>query len=115
MCQFFKQKIGIIKQECLVFYTLNIENGVKSIVKKQSAGNLMFKSAVKKESEVSVHIGKHRRPENETDLGYYLAGLIEGQGSSNSEQGATSTHTLRFTHSNRTIVDCVSIVRRESV
>ena len=45
------------------------------------------KSDVTEESEVGIHIGKHRRPENETDLGYYIAGLIEGEGSSNSEQG----------------------------
>lgn len=43
----------------------------------------MFKSDVtvfNKKSEVGVHIGKHIRPENETDIGYYLAGLIEGDG-----------------------------------
>lgn len=75
VCPSIKQKIGIIKLECL------------SIVKKQSAGNLKFKSDVTEKSEVSIHIGKHRRPENETDIGYYLAGLIEGGGSSNGEQG----------------------------
>lgn len=31
-------------------------------------------------TNISQHLGNHKRPENEVQLGYYLAGLIEGDG-----------------------------------
>jgi len=47
-----------------------------------SAGNLQssnrhFSNVVK----ISDHLGFHRRPSNDEELGYFLAGLIEGDGS----------------------------------
>ena len=37
---------------------------------RQSAGNL----------EISDHLNKHRKPESDEELGWYLAGLIESDG-----------------------------------
>jgi hypothetical protein len=61
--------------------------GVTSVkVKEQSAGNLkdeklkMEKKRMTPEIFVSIHLVKHKRPCTDEDLGYYLAGLIEGDG-----------------------------------
>lgn len=93
-------KPGTIKLGCIEFYKIIIKNSIE----KQSAGNQKVNSALRAEKftkrpqvfaqknwnedrEVSVHLRKHRRPENSTDIGYYLAGLIEGGCCITSEQG----------------------------
>lgn len=43
-----------------------------------SAGNLKTDKNIL--SPISDHMGKHKKPDNDNELGYYLAGLIEGDG-----------------------------------
>lgn len=84
-------------------YSHLIINKLKVIVTKlnlwsQSAGNFYWfsvgrtsetlrdKSDIKKISihvpkqKISIHVPKHIRPKNNTELGHYLAGLIDGDG-----------------------------------
>lgn len=64
----------------------------KLLQRSQSAGNfiilisdestsetLRYKSVVKIK-KISVHVPIHLKPQNNTDFGYYLAGLIDGDG-----------------------------------
>ena len=50
----------------------------------QSAGNFdktdEFNNFIEEESHISDHLKKHRKPQTEKEFGYYLAGLIEGDG-----------------------------------
>jgi hypothetical protein len=47
----------------------------------QSAGNLKIVSDdIQTEDLLSVHTPKHHKPKTDMELGYYLAGLIEGDG-----------------------------------
>lgn len=57
---------GTIKQMC-------------TMSKKQSAGNFLNKKEISSIS-ISEHFAKHKKPITESDIGYYLAGLIEGDG-----------------------------------
>jgi len=56
---------GIIKHSNFEFDARNNTNKIE----KQSAGN-----------HLSEHINKHKKIKNDTEIGYYLAGLIEGDG-----------------------------------
>lgn len=56
---------GIIKHSNFEFDARNNTNKIE----KQSAGN-----------HLSEHINKHKKIRNDTEIGYYLAGLIEGDG-----------------------------------
>lgn len=55
---------GIIKQICITS-------------KKQSAGNI---SNEMKTTSINEHFAKHTKPKTNSEIGYYLAGLIEGDG-----------------------------------
>nr|YP_009517251.1 LAGLIDADG homing endonuclease [Tephrocybe rancida]AYE93169.1 LAGLIDADG homing endonuclease [Tephrocybe rancida] len=48
----------------------------------QSAGNSLnsFLSVIPEKYHISDHLMKHQKPTNITDFGYYLSGLIEGNG-----------------------------------
>ena len=50
----------------------------------QSADNFdktdEFNNFIEEESHISDHLKKHRKPQTEKEFGYYLAGLIEGDG-----------------------------------
>lgn len=50
----------------------------------QSAGNSdisdEINNLIQENDHISDHVFKHRKPETEEEFGYYLAGLIEGDG-----------------------------------
>lgn len=78
---------GIIKQNHLLIYLINkkiellrnypIGGDNNNKIKELSAGNLEVEEGFE---DVSEHQQKHKKPEDDSDLGYYLAGLIEGDG-----------------------------------
>jgi hypothetical protein len=58
-----------------------------NVVKEQSAGNLVcfesnneLSNLISKNMYISDHLNKHVRPKSDEEFGYYLAGLIEGDG-----------------------------------
>jgi len=72
---------GTIKQKILLFEVeekvLSARNHLSSFISTQGE---MIKMSEFTEVNVSEHFSKHKKPDNDSDLGYYLAGLIEGDG-----------------------------------
>jgi hypothetical protein len=65
----------------------NYKENFLNVVKEQSAGNLVYfesnnelKFLISKNMYISDHLNKHLRPKSDEEFGYYLAGLIEGDG-----------------------------------
>jgi Cytochrome C and Quinol oxidase polypeptide I len=55
---------------------LNIKNGTSETLRDEIVGN----SAAERVKLISDHVPKHLKPLNNEQLGYYLAGLIDGDG-----------------------------------
>jgi len=91
-----KQNIGLVMSlfagttsPCSFKYSSAPDAIVKKLKRRsQSAGNPIVGDSsetirdktVENVRPVSVHVPTHKRPANDTDFGYYLAGLIDGNG-----------------------------------
>lgn len=83
--QFLKVIVTMLKQKSqsagnfINFNTFAAQSAIypEIYVNKSTSETLRNKSAIK---EISVHTPTHKKPESDNDFGYYLAGLIDGDG-----------------------------------
>ena len=73
--EYMKKSIILFSKYSVILFNITIKTN-----NKQSASNLTFSDNILDEIKISEHRSSYKKLEDEEILGYYLAGLIEGDG-----------------------------------